>query len=69
MRWARRHFVDSKGVKHNWRDELATELVRRQRPDSLSWINEQNSKWLEGDPNLVTGYALLALSYCRPPKP
>ena len=24
--------------------------------------------WMEGDPNLVTGYALMALSYCRPKK-
>jgi squalene-hopene/tetraprenyl-beta-curcumene cyclase len=61
-------FVDSQGVAHPWRDELASELVRRQRPDG-SWINERSAKWLEGDPNLVTGYALLALSYCRPPKP
>jgi squalene-hopene/tetraprenyl-beta-curcumene cyclase len=61
-------FVDSQGVAHPWRDELARELVRRQRPDG-SWINEQSARWLEGDPNLVTGYALLALSYCRPPKP
>ena len=22
--------------------------------------------WMEGDPHLVTGYALMALSYCRP---
>ncbi len=30
-----------------------------------SWLN-QNNRWLEGDPNLVTGYALLSLAYCRP---
>ena len=29
------------------------------------WING-NARWLEGDPNLVTGYGLLAISYCRP---
>ena len=29
-----------------------------------SFVNEQ-SRWLEGDPNLVTGYSLLALSHCR----
>ena len=57
-------FVDDKGVKHDWRAELRAELAKRQRPDG-SWINE-NSKWLEGDANLVTGYALLALSYCKP---
>jgi len=60
-------FTDSSGVAHKWRDELAAELVKRQRPDG-SWANE-NSRWMEGDANLVTGYALLALSYCRPPNP
>jgi hypothetical protein len=29
-----------------------------------SWVNE-NQRWLEGDPNLVTSYALLVLSYCK----
>ena len=23
-------------------------------------------RWMEGDPNLVTSYALVVLSYCRP---
>jgi len=55
---------DTQGVKHNWRAELVAELARRQQPDG-SWINE-NDRWLEGDPNLVTAYALLALAYCRP---
>ncbi len=57
-------FADSKGVEHDWRAELIDELARRQQPDG-SWINE-NDRWLEGDPNLVSAYALLALSYCRP---
>jgi squalene-hopene/tetraprenyl-beta-curcumene cyclase len=55
---------DDRGLDHNWRAELLEELAKRQQPDG-SWLNE-NSRWLEGDPNLVTGYALLALSYCRP---
>jgi squalene-hopene/tetraprenyl-beta-curcumene cyclase len=56
-------FADANGVQHNWRQELSSELVRRQHADG-SWSND-DSRWLEGDPNLVTGYALLALSYCR----
>ncbi|MGH7138642.1 MAG: hypothetical protein ACREHD_23095 [Pirellulales bacterium] len=56
-------FVDADGAKHNWRQELIAELGRRQRPDG-SWVNT-DSRWLEGDPNLCTGFALLAL-YCRP---
>ncbi len=57
-------FEDEAGVKHDWRAELIGELAKRQQPDG-SWLNE-NERWLEGDPNLVTGYALLALSYCKP---
>ncbi|OHB72749.1 MAG: hypothetical protein A2V70_17265 [Planctomycetes bacterium RBG_13_63_9] len=55
---------DADGVKHDWRRDLREELIRRQRPDG-SWLND-NSRWLEAEPSLVTGYALLALSYCRP---
>ena len=50
------------GTPHVWRQELASALVDRQREDG-SWINEDNPRWLEGDPALVTAYALLALSY------
>ena len=55
---------DANGVKHDWRQELLQALASRQRPDG-SWIND-NTRWLEGEPTLVTGYALLCLSYCRP---
>ena len=58
--------ADKDGKKHNWRAELVNELARRQQKDG-SWVNG-NARWLEGDKNLVTGYALLALSYCRPKK-
>jgi squalene-hopene/tetraprenyl-beta-curcumene cyclase len=56
-------FEDAQGVKHDWRRELVAELAAQQQP-SGAWTNPK-SRWLEGDPNLVTGYALLALSYCR----
>jgi hypothetical protein len=55
---------DAKGVKHDWRRELTEELARRQRPNG-SWVNT-DTKWMEGDPNLATAFALLSLSYCRP---
>jgi len=55
---------DANGGKHPWRRELLEALVSRQRPDG-SWVND-NSRWLEGEPSLVTGYALLSLAYCRP---
>jgi squalene-hopene/tetraprenyl-beta-curcumene cyclase len=57
-------FVDAGGKKHNWRQELVATLAQQQQPDG-SWVNAAN-RWLEGDPNLVTGYALLALAHCRP---
>jgi squalene-hopene/tetraprenyl-beta-curcumene cyclase len=54
--------TDEEGVEHDWRQELVDELASRQQPDG-SWVNE-TERWLESDPNLVTGYVLLALSYC-----
>ena len=56
-------FVDAKGVEHNWRAELAAELLARQQENG-SWINEHD-RWLEGNADLVSGYSLLALYYCR----
>lgn len=55
--------VDAAGVRHDWRADITAALAKRQRPDG-SWINENH--WMEADPNLVTGYALMALSYCKP---
>ncbi|RLT14532.1 MAG: hypothetical protein DWI25_04715 [Planctomycetota bacterium] len=57
-------FTDAEGIVHNWRSELADAILAKQQPDG-SWINT-NPRWMEGDPNLVTGYALLALTYCSP---
>jgi squalene-hopene/tetraprenyl-beta-curcumene cyclase len=56
--------TDESGVKHDWRAELIRELAKRQQPDG-SWINPTD-RWLEGDPNLVTGYVLLTLAHCKP---
>lgn len=57
-------FIDSTGEKHNWRIELIRELKRRQQ-DNGSWVNSSNDRWMEGNPELVTSYALLALSHCQ----
>ena len=56
-------FVDEQGQTHEWRKDLIDALASRQRQDG-SWVNE-NVRWMEGDANLATGYALLALSYCK----
>ena len=57
------YVIDARGQKHNWRADILEALAKRQRPDG-SWVN--NTHWMEADANLVTGYALMALSYCRP---
>jgi squalene-hopene/tetraprenyl-beta-curcumene cyclase len=57
---------DATGAEHDWRSELLGELAKRQRPDG-AWVNS-TTRWMEGDPNLVTGYALLTLSYLKPGK-
>ena len=59
-------FEDSSAKEHDWRTELANEVLRRQRPNG-SWVNE-TVRWMEGDANLATAYALLVLDYCRPQK-
>ncbi len=56
-------FVDETGASHDWRKDLIEALASRQKPDG-SWSNE-NQRWMESDANLATGYALLALSYCK----
>jgi len=59
--------VDSKGVSHNWRADLLEQLSVKQQADG-AWTNPAD-RWYEGDPNLVTSYALLALSYLADEKP
>jgi squalene-hopene/tetraprenyl-beta-curcumene cyclase len=58
------YFVDDRGIQHDWKADLFQALAKRQKPDG-SWTNT-NDRWMEGDPNLVTGYALMALAYCQP---
>lgn len=43
-----------------WREEVARKLIALQKPDGF-WVNE-NNRWWEADPNLVTAYTLLALA-------
>jgi squalene-hopene/tetraprenyl-beta-curcumene cyclase len=58
--------IDADGRRHDWRHDLLAALAKRQRADG-SWINPAD-RWMESDPSLVTGYALLTLSYCKPPR-
>jgi len=47
------------GRKLDWRREVAMRLLNLQRQDG-SWFND-NARWLEKDPALVTSYAVLSL--------
>ena len=52
------------GTRVNWRTELVKKLVARQKIDARTghgyWVNEEG-RWWEADPVLVTSYSLLAL--------
>ena len=63
---ASRRSIDARARVHDWRAELVAALAKRQNPDG-SWVNPAD-RFMEGDPNLVTAYGLLALAYCRDPK-
>ena len=52
-------FTDAAGKSHDWRYELMNKLVSLQKSDGF-WIND-NNRWWENDPVLVTSYSLLAL--------
>ncbi len=56
-------FVSEDGVEHDWRAELIQMFSMRQREDG-SWVNAERL-WMEGDPNLVTGYVLMVLGECK----
>ena len=55
---------DARGNRHDWRKDLTLQLAKLQKPNG-SWVNSAD-RWYEGDPNLVTAYALIALSRCEP---
>ncbi len=56
--------IDTKGVEHDWYEELAEKLIEVQKPDG-SWVNEE-SRWMEALPVLATSYAILSLDTAYP---
>jgi squalene-hopene/tetraprenyl-beta-curcumene cyclase len=60
-------FEDAKGQKHDWLRELFEALKKRQEADG-SFRNKGDRQFGEADPNLATGFALLALSYTKAAK-
>src|SRR5262249_49389691 len=55
-----------KDVERDWRADITAALAKRQQEDG-SWVNDSKN-WMEGNPLLVTGYALMTLSYTKPKK-
>lgn len=53
------YVVDTAETAHNWREDLASKLIEIQKADG-SWVNE-NGRWWENNPDLVTAYCLMAL--------
>jgi len=51
--------TDENGIAHDWRAEMIDAILERQQDDG-SWINDAD-RWMEGQPALVTTYAVLAL--------
>lgn len=51
--------TDAKGQKHNWYKELSQKLANLQASEGY-WKNEED-RWFETNPVLVTSYAILAL--------
>jgi squalene-hopene/tetraprenyl-beta-curcumene cyclase len=49
----------AKGEEVAWRDQVATRLLKLQKPDG-SWVNPE-PRWWEADPVLVTCYAVMTL--------
>ncbi|MCY3005747.1 MAG: terpene cyclase/mutase family protein [Planctomycetota bacterium] len=51
---------ESDSGRHAWKSDILNQLLKTQKVDG-SWTNPE-PRWMEGDPNLVTGYALLTLA-------
>lgn len=65
--WGEEKIVDPHGGVHHWQTDLCRKLIELQRPDG-SWSNDAD-RWYEGNPYLVTSYAILTLQTAmEPPK-
>jgi squalene-hopene/tetraprenyl-beta-curcumene cyclase len=56
--------VDAEGKSRDWRADLIGALAKRQEANG-AWVNRED-RFMEGDPNIVTSYGLLALAAARP---
>ena len=59
--WGSDQIITADGATHDWANDLVGKLAGLQREDG-SWVNTAD-RWMEGDVNLTTAYALTALVY------
>ena len=55
--------TDAEGKAHDWRREISAKLASLQTADG-SWLNPVD-RWEEGNPLVVTSYAMQALAICQ----
>jgi len=60
--YGEKEFVDGRGQRRNWRNELAERLIVLQDPDG-SWVNRDSNDWWENKPELVTSWSVQALEH------
>ena len=58
------YLEDHQKQRHDWRKDLAEQLFKIQRENG-SWLNA-NNRFMEGNPDLSTAFALMSLKYCEP---
>jgi squalene-hopene/tetraprenyl-beta-curcumene cyclase len=59
--WGEPTLTTADGQKRDWANDLIDKVTSLQREDG-SWVNDAD-RWMEGDPNLVTAYSLIALQH------
>jgi squalene-hopene/tetraprenyl-beta-curcumene cyclase len=60
--YGEKEFVDGRGQRHNWRNELAERLILLQNADG-SWINKESGLWWEDKPELASAWSVIALEH------
>lgn len=58
--------TDAAGKQHAWRKQLCGRVVAMQDKKDGSWVNENASRWWEGNPVLATTWALISLDSALP---
>jgi len=53
--------TDQDGNKHNWRNDLARQLLSMHGEDG-SWVNPFSQRWWEGNKDLITARSVIALN-------